>query len=178
MKTIKTFLTILAANFVFFTAHAQTQERVAASSCQCGPGQSTCNSYCIFSDCCVCWNTATQNGSCSCFWGIATCKTGKIDAARGQSAGDNIFGEVHPEARITFHFEKFRKLISFFEKKKRNTAELQNAIGSTSSKYSQADDNARISNEDFTILLTAYSNLIRQLDESQKNDLAIYIKSL
>jgi hypothetical protein len=178
MKTIKTFLTILAANFVFFAAHAQTQERVAVSSCQCGPGQSTCNSNCIFSDCCVCWNTATQSGSCGCFWGIATCKTGKIDAARGQSTDDNIFGEVHPEARITFHFEKFRKLISFFENKKRNTGELQNAIGSTSSKYSQTDDNTRICNEDFTILLTAYSNLIRQLDESQKNDLNIYIKSL
>lgn len=91
---------------------------------------------------------------------------------------ENIFGEVNPNAQITFHFDNFKKLITFFDKKGINTNEFKNTINSTSSKYLQINDNAKISNNDFSNLLTVYASLIKQLDAAQKNDLNIFIKSL
>lgn len=39
-------------------------------------------------------------------------------------------------------------------------------------------EKVKINNEDFNLMLKEYSNLIQQLNDSQKNDLNIFIKSL
>lgn len=179
MIHIKTLLLILVLNVSFLAVNAQQQSnKLAGATCSCGIGQSTCNSNCTFSDCCVCWNGTTQNGGCGCYWGVATCKATPITASKGISMDDNIFGDVHPDAKITFHFENFKKLSSFFQGEKISTINFENVVNSTSSKYNSTHDNASISNDDFTILLKEYSNMIIQLDENQKNKLNIFIKSL
>ena len=66
----------------------------------------------------------------------------------------------------------------FFARLNINTNAFDDVVRSTSSKYISTNDNAKISTADFTALLTAYSKLIVQLTETQKNDLNIYIKTL
>lgn len=178
MKICKFFITFLIINFTFITVQVQAQSNYVGATCQCGAGQSTCSANCTFSDCCVCWTATTQNGACGCYFGIASCKTEKIDDPKNLTMDENIFGEVNPNAQITFHFDNFKKLITFFDKKGINTNEFKNTINSTSSKYLQINDNAKISNNDFSNLLTVYASLIKQLDAAQKNDLNIFIKSL
>ena len=45
------------------------------ATCSCGPGMATCSASGAFSDCCVCWNPATQVGACGVYFGLAMCKT-------------------------------------------------------------------------------------------------------
>lgn len=115
MKKIKSVLLLLALNFCMLSSYAQ-ENRVVGSTCTCGAGQSMCVSDCTFSECCICWNPGTQNGACGCYWGVATCKSAKIDASRGLTMDDNTFGEVNPEAKISFKFDAFKKLSTFFKK--------------------------------------------------------------
>ncbi len=178
MKRTQKIFIILVMHLFSYAANAQDPGKIAGASCSCGPGQSTCSSVCFFSDCCICWNPATQNGACGCYWGISTCKSGLINPSKGLTLDENIFGEVDPAANIVFHFANFKKLTVFFARLNINTSGFDDVVRSTSSKYISTNDNAKISTADFTALLTAYSKLIVQLTETQKNDLNIYIKTL
>lgn len=48
------------------------------SHCPCSPGFASCNSDCMFSDCCVCWDPNKESGACGCYFGVAKCMTDLI----------------------------------------------------------------------------------------------------
>lgn len=178
MKQIKTILCLLIMNFFALASFAQGTSKTAGATCNCTGGQSSCNSTCTFSDCCVCWSPSTQNGACGCYWGVASCKTSKINADKGLVSNDNIFGEVNPEANVVFHFAKFRSVFTFFDKLKISRSNLESIVNTLTAKYKPVDDNARLQTDEFQAILNEYGRLIQQLTDSQKSDFNIFIKTL
>ena len=88
------------------------------------------------------------------------------------------FGEVHPDARITFSFQKFNLLFGFFESKSVNSNLMKNVFSSVKLNYAVSDKKVPIANSDFAMILSEYSKLIDQLSTGQKEELNIYIQSL
>jgi len=130
----------------------------------------------MFSDCCICWNPNTQTGACGCYWGIATCRN-ESNTSNSLMNSSN-FGEVHPDAKITFSFEKFNLLFNFFRSRKIDPVLMENVFGTVRSNYSLTGQKILINNQDFARILYEYSKLIDKLDTKQKGDLNIFIKSI
>ncbi|MBS1509852.1 MAG: hypothetical protein JST86_03375 [Bacteroidetes bacterium] len=151
----------------------------SGSNCTCtAPASSTCNASCTFSDCCICWNPNTQTGACGCYLGVASCKNQNNSASSGMTMGSSQFGVVNPDANISFHFEKFSKLFAYFKSKGIKADALQTDYNSVKSKYTLTGQKIHIANDDLGTILAEYSKIIDTLDDMQKADLNIFIKSL
>lgn len=165
------------------TIAQNTKQATLGTNCQCGEKQATCISTCTFSDCCICWDPATQNGACGCYFGVAVCKTGdKPQTPEGLSINDLNFQDVSNTANVTFRLEKFRKVKTFFATEKINTDSFENVINQTSSKYlngeSNNNDGLKITAKDYSSILKEYAKLISQLNAEQKSLFGVFLKSL
>jgi hypothetical protein len=187
MKSFKKLSIVICFLTISVSLFAQTQGKVSptvGANCTCGVNMSSCSATCLFTDCCVCWNPATQTGACGCFFGVSSCKNANNDGtpntgSKGLTMDENsIFEPVHPDSKIVFHFNPFNKLVSFFKSKQINTASFESTNSSISGKYSIINDNAYLSVSDFEIILKEYAKLISQLDATGKLDLNHYINSL
>jgi hypothetical protein len=88
------------------------------------------------------------------------------------------FGEVHPDAKITFSFEKFSYLFDFFKSKGINPVSMENVFTNVKANYSLTGQKVAIQNRDFAKILFEYSKLIDSLNDQQKEELNIFIKSI
>lgn len=148
-----------------------------APMCSCTPpSNSTCNSDCLFSSCCICWNPNTQTGACGCYWGVATCRN-ENNTNQALVSSSN-FGELNPNAKIKFSFEKFNLLFDFFRARGINSSMLENSFQNIKSRYVLTGQKIPIDNSDFSRILSEYSKLIDSLSLKQKEELNVYIKSL
>ena len=153
------------------------QEGGGGPVCNCtAPSNSTCSADCTFSSCCICWNPSIQTGGCGCYYGIAACRN--QNNASNSLMNSSNFGEISPDARITFSFEKFSLLFDYFKSKGISPDIMENVFGSVKSNYSLNGKKIGIANYDFAKILSEYSKLIDRLDTRQKEDLNIFIKSL
>ena len=60
------------------------------SHCPCAPGFASCNSDCMFSDCCVCWDPTKETGACGCYFGVAKCLTDLINKPQSGSTARTV----------------------------------------------------------------------------------------
>ena len=102
----------------------------------------------------------------------------KSSATKSSSMNSSNFGEVHPDAKIMFSFEKFNLLFNFFRSRKIDPVLMENVFGSVRSNYSLTGQKILINNQDLARILYEYSKLIDKLDTKQKEDLNIFIKSI
>jgi hypothetical protein len=107
---------------------------------------------------------------------VATCKVENTSTTN--SLASTNFGEVNPNAKISFSFEKFSLLFSFFKSKNIRTDVMENMLEDIKSNYSLTGQKVAIDNGDFAKILFEYSTLIDRLNADQKNDLNRYIKSI
>ena len=78
------------------------------------------------------------------------------------------FGEVHPDAHISFSFGKFDLLFGFFDSKSINSNSLKNVFSNVKLNYLASSKKVSIANSDFAKILSEYSKLIDLLSTRQK----------
>ena len=154
----------------------QTKREVASraaggSICQCGFGQTSCQSNCWLSDCCVCWNPLTSDGGCGCWLGVALCK---VESKKKDAA---VYA-----TRVKVYESRMLELFDYMDKISINTNGLRNkynAVSEKSALYGKqlANDNYRLlPGFDYSTFAQYYTEYTKGLKLEDQNQISEFIE--
>src|SRR5258708_3800842 len=86
------------------SGYSQDSGKAAGVGCSCPGSWASCSASCWFSDCCICFNPATSEGGCGCWFGVGMCKSALIGANKSGNY-------VSADAKSYFSFERFNEMI-------------------------------------------------------------------
>ncbi len=139
--------------------------KATGAICTVPVGFTCCSATCVFSDCCVVWDSNKETGGCGCFFGISSCKTTKIGKDRV-----SVNSITDSKLTIIFRLEKFESFLSKCKSKGIYIANIKSSFD-VKLKGNIIEGNFKsgsIRVESFDAFFSDYTNFINNLTENQK----------
>lgn len=146
-----------------------SQSNKMAVDCSCPSGWGSCSSSCLFTDCCICFNPATSEGGCACYWGFGSCRT----APAGSTKVSGIYAS--DGAKVSFSFDRFDEMLKYLLSQKIDVSALSTNFQAYKGKYPSQAGKIPVQNADFNSFGEKYTAFINGLTAAQKNIVQVYI---
>lgn len=133
-------------------------------NCTVPTGYTSCYSTCLFSDCCVVWDPKKETGGCSCFFGVARCKTQAIEVPNKTSS----LVSSTSQRSIVFHTDKFGDFLSYCKEYSIDISKIENSFTKNILQYKLDEHKSiKIEPSSFDQFLAEYEYFINNLQPGQ-----------
>lgn len=169
MKKLFVTLILLTSVHVVFCQ----SERVPALGphCYCIKGQGSCFADCFFSECCLCYDAGKEDGGCGCYFGIAICRSGKIETEKTNLQVSS------PHSHAFFYFANFEKFLNHVVSKNITTVEIAKDFDLFKVNSETKEEKGFVKTEDYITFQQKYFKFIESLPEEQKIIVQEYVNA-
>lgn len=153
---------IINISFIIMSFTGFCQSERTTSNCTVPAGWTSCNTSCMFSECCIVWNPKESEGGCGCWFGVAKCKTGLIASKL------EISNKSSADATVKFSFDRFNEFINFLNSKSILTDSILLGFNNFKRNYTLSPGMISVQSNHYIEFEDAYINFINKLTNEQK----------